>query len=345
MAPPAGVTAGHPGGDPDVRAPGLWQGGGVRTGVWLFPTAAAPQLVTAAEQAEASGLDELWLGDEGPSREPFTVLAAAAASTRRLRLGVGITNPYVRPPALAATTALTIAELAGGAERVVLGLGAGSSLALEPFGLRAGHPLAAVREAIATIRAVAAGEAGVGWEPVEHALHGHLALYVGARGERLNRLASAEADGAFVAGLPPFRYEAVLRWARSVRPIEVALYPSVAFGADDVERLRPQTLRSLLGAPPDVLRELRVGETDLRAATRSLEEGDEGPARRLMTDERLPQVLLNGSPARVGQHLAEVARRHRPTSIGLALLDENLPVALDTAAEALATVRRELGTG
>ena len=124
----------------------------------------------------------------------------------------------------------------------------------------------------------------------------------------------------------------------------MALYPSVAFGADDVERIRPQMLRSLLGAPPDVRRELRVGEADLRAAARSLDEGDEGPARRLMTDERLPQVLLSGSPARVGQRLAEVARRHRPTSIGLALLDENLPVALDAAAEALATVRRELGT-
>jgi 5,10-methylenetetrahydromethanopterin reductase len=317
----------------------------VRTGVWLFPTASAPQLVAAAVQADASGLDELWLGDEGPSREPFAVLAAAAVSTRRIRLGVGITNPYVRPPALAATTALTIAELAGGAERVALGLGAGGALALEPFGLRAVNPVAAVREAIATIRAVTAGEAGVGYEPVEHALHGHLALYVGARGERLNRLASAEADGAFVAGLAPFRYGQVLGWARSVRPIEVALYPSVAFAADEVERVRPRMLRSLLGATPDVLGGLQLGETDVGAAARSLEEGDERPARRLMTDERLGEVLLSGPPARVGRRLGELARRHRPTSLGLALLDDDLPVAVDAAVEALTTARRGLDRG
>lgn len=314
----------------------------MRTGVWLFPSAPAPELVAVAVQAEAGGLDELWLGDEGPAREPFAVLAAAAAATRRLTVGVGVTNPYVRPPALAATTALTIAELAGGAERVVLGLGAGGSLSLEPFGLRPARPVATMREAIATIRAVAAGEAGAGYEPVDHALHGHLALYVGARGERLNRLASAEADGAFVAGIPPFRYEQVLGWVRSVREIEVALYPSVAFDAEDVERSRPQMLWAVADAPAEVRAALGVGAAELDEAARALVAGDDGPARRVMTDERLAEVLLSGPPDRVGRRLAELARRHRPTSMGVALLQEDLPRAVERAIAALVVMRREL---
>jgi hypothetical protein len=184
----------------------------------------------------------------------------------------------------------------------------------------------------------------MGYEPVDHALHGHLAVYVGARGERLNRLASAEADGAFVAGLPPFRYDEVLAWVRSVRPIEVALYPSVAFSAEDVERSRPQMLWAVANAPLGVRRALGVGDGELEEARTALTTGDEGPARRLMTDERLVQVLLTGPPPQVGRRLAELARRHRPTSMGLALLQENLPVALDAAIAALATMRRELGT-
>ena len=51
----------------------------LRTGVWFFPEASAPELVDAVVEAERLGLDEVWLGDEGPAREPFTVLAAAAA--------------------------------------------------------------------------------------------------------------------------------------------------------------------------------------------------------------------------------------------------------------------------
>ena len=50
------------------------------------------------------------------------------------------------------------------------------------------------------------------------------------------------------------------------------------------------------------------------------------------------------TPEQVGRRLAELARRHRPTSMGLALLQENLPVAIDGAAAALSAMRRELGT-
>jgi 5,10-methylenetetrahydromethanopterin reductase len=314
----------------------------MRCGVWLFPAAPAGELVAAAAQAEQLGLDEFWLGDEGPAREPFAVLAAAAGATSRITLAIGITNPYVRPPALTATTALTIAELAGGPERVILGLGAGGSLSLDPFGLRPTHPLASVRQAIATIRSVCAGEAGIGYEPVEHAMHGHLRLYVGARGERLNRLAAAEADGAFVAGIPPFHYDRVLSWVRSERPIEVALYPSAAFTTADVERSRPQMLWALANAPEEVQRALGVTPEQVARAAESLTAGDEGLAAEVMTDERLGQVMLIGDPAVVGRRLAALVQRHRPTSIGLALLQEDLSEAVGSAAAAFSAMRKEL---
>jgi 5,10-methylenetetrahydromethanopterin reductase len=317
----------------------------MRTGVWLFPAAPAPDLVAAAARAEAAGLDEFWLGDEGPAREPFAVLAAAASATRRIRLGVGITNPYVRVPALAATTALTIAELAGGADRVVLGLGAGGSLSLEPFGLEADQPLRRVREALGTIRAVCAGEAGDGYQPAEHGLHGHLAVYIGARGERLNRLASAQADGAFVAGLPPFRYGEVLEWCRSVRPIEIALYPSVAFTEAEVEESRPRMLWALADAPTEIRRAVGVDDDELADATAALQRGDPAPARRLMTDDRLDQVMLSGPPPVVGRRLADLARRHQPNAIGLALLQGEVASAIDAAARSFDVLRHELGPG
>ncbi|MEA3218209.1 MAG: 5,10-methylenetetrahydromethanopterin reductase [Acidimicrobiia bacterium] len=314
----------------------------MRCGVWLFPSASAGELVAAAVLAESLGLDEFWLGDEGPAREPFAVLAGAAGATSRITLAIGITNPYVRLPALTATTALTIAELAGGPERVILGMGAGGSLSLDPFGLVGPHPLASVRQALATIRSVCAGEASIGYQPVEHAMHGHLRLYVGARGERLNRLASAEADGAFVAGLPPFHYDQVLSWCRSVRPIDVALYPSVAFTPADVERSRPQMLWAVANAPAEVQRALGVEQDELAVATAALTSGNEKPAAAVMNDERLSQVMLIGEPTTVGRRLAELVRRHRPNAIGLALLQQDLASAVASAAAAFETMRREL---
>src|SRR5216684_2815139 len=113
-------------------------------------------MVEFIQHAEDLGLDEIWLGDEGPARDPLAVLAAAATQTSRIRLAVGITNPYVRHPAATAVSMMTVHELSGG--RAILGLGVGGSLALGPLGILPVHPLATMRQAVATIRAVSRGE-------------------------------------------------------------------------------------------------------------------------------------------------------------------------------------------
>ena len=73
----------------------------MRTGVWFFPDAPSASIVETIVAAEQLGLDEVWLGDEGPARDPFALLAAAAHVTRRIRLGIGVTNPYLRHPTVA----------------------------------------------------------------------------------------------------------------------------------------------------------------------------------------------------------------------------------------------------
>src|SRR5207342_3603795 len=104
-----------------------------------------------------------WLGDEGPGRDPFALLAAGAARTNRIRLGVGVTNPYLRHPATTAAAALTIHDLSGG--RMILGLGPGGDLALGPVHVPRVRPLAATRRALELIRAVSRGEALADYTP------------------------------------------------------------------------------------------------------------------------------------------------------------------------------------
>src|ERR1700674_166270 len=128
----------------------------VRTGVWFFPDAPGARIVETIVGAEALGLGEVWLGDEGPARDPFALLAAAALQTRRVRLGVAVTNPYLRHPATTAASALTVHELSGG--RMMLGIGPGGDLALKPAEVERTRPLAATRRAVRIIRAVTRAE-------------------------------------------------------------------------------------------------------------------------------------------------------------------------------------------
>src|SRR5258706_2525017 len=95
-------------------------------------------MVEFLQYAEHLGLDEIWLGDEGPARDPLSVLAGAAVRTNSIKLAVGITNPYVRHPAATAISMMTVHELSGGP--AILGLGVGRSLALGPLGMSTLHP-------------------------------------------------------------------------------------------------------------------------------------------------------------------------------------------------------------
>jgi 5,10-methylenetetrahydromethanopterin reductase len=314
------------------------------TGVWFFPDRPAPELVDAIVHAERCGLDEVWLGDEGPAREPFTVLAAAAGRTARVRLAVGITNPYVRHPAVAMASMATISELTGG--RAVLGVGAGGAMSLGPFELAADRPLAALERFIRIARATRTGTTTEGYLPSDLAVAEAapaVPIYVGARGPRLNALASEVADGAFVAGMPPFRYPDVVAWARSHRSIDVALYPSVAFDEAARERHRPEMIWSLLDTPSDVGERLGLDLRRVGDAASALRSGDPGPASALVDDRLLEQLMLTGAPSEVGSRLSALVRAHRPTSIGLAIIADDLTTAIDQAAAAFSAMRDELG--
>jgi 5,10-methylenetetrahydromethanopterin reductase len=313
----------------------------LRSGVWLFPAAPAPKLVEFIEHAEAIGLDELWLGDEGPARDPLSVLAAAAVRTKRIRLAVGITNPYVRHPAMTAVSMMSVHELSQG--RAILGLGVGGGMALDPFGLTATHPLATMRRAIETVRAVTRGESAGSYTARAGAIIApDLPIFVGSRSPRINRLASRCADGAFVAGVPVSQVGEVVRWARAVQPISIALYVSAAFEADDVERARPEMAWGLVNSSDATIALTGHSRAEFEAVSVALQRGDDAPARRLMTDDVLRHMLVWGSPSEIGLRLAQLARDLRPDSIGLSLLQKDIPRAMDACAEAFAAMRRAL---
>jgi 5,10-methylenetetrahydromethanopterin reductase len=298
-------------------------------------------MVEFIQHAEDLGLDEIWLGDEGPARDPLSVLAAAAIRTTRIRLAVGVTNPYVRHPATTAVSMMTVHELSGG--RAILGLGVGGSLALSPLGISPVHPLETMRQAMATMRAVARGEPGDGYAPPVGAMTApDLPLFIGSRSPRINRLASAIADGAFVAGLPVSQVPQVVGWARSVRDLPIALYISAAFEAEDVERARPQMVWALVNSSDATVALTGHPRSAFQAATEALHAGDARPAHNLMTDDVLRHVLLWGAPREIGLRLAQLARDLRPASIGLALLQADVPKALDTSAAALSAMHQEL---
>jgi alkanesulfonate monooxygenase SsuD/methylene tetrahydromethanopterin reductase-like flavin-dependent oxidoreductase (luciferase family) len=120
-----------------------------------------------AQAAEESGFDSIWCGDHmlyrGDGRaergpwEVWTLLAALAASTERVRLGPLVASTAFHPPGLVARMAATIDEISGG--RFVVGLGAGwNETEFRAFGIPFDRLVSRFEEAFEIIRRLLAGE-------------------------------------------------------------------------------------------------------------------------------------------------------------------------------------------
>jgi alkanesulfonate monooxygenase SsuD/methylene tetrahydromethanopterin reductase-like flavin-dependent oxidoreductase (luciferase family) len=114
-----------------------------------------------ARAAEEVGFDTIWLGDhlryryeDGSSRGPWevwTMLAALAASTSRIRLGPLVAATAFHAPAMLAKLAATVDEVSGG--RLIVGLGAGwNETEFRAFGFPFDHRISRFEEAFTIIR-------------------------------------------------------------------------------------------------------------------------------------------------------------------------------------------------
>src|SRR5215213_8598584 len=151
-------------------------------------------------RAEAAGWESFWTGDtSGP--DGFTPLALAAVWTRQMRLGTGVVGVFTRGPAVLAQHAAALADASDG--RFVLGLGASSDVIVERWnGVPFAKPLTRVRETVAALRPVLAGERGPGGFKLETPPSQPVPVYVAALRDRMLRLGGEVADGTFVNFLP-----------------------------------------------------------------------------------------------------------------------------------------------
>jgi alkanesulfonate monooxygenase SsuD/methylene tetrahydromethanopterin reductase-like flavin-dependent oxidoreductase (luciferase family) len=126
-----------------------------------------PDILGFARQAEALGLDSVWVCDHflsgGPDMSPegihegWTVLAALAAATTRVELGQLVMCASFRHPALLAKMAVTADDVSGG--RLVLGIGAGwYDPEYVAFGYPTDHRVDRFAEALRIIRPLLRGE-------------------------------------------------------------------------------------------------------------------------------------------------------------------------------------------
>ncbi len=187
----------------------------VKFGCRIFLAANEPfqQIIKRAQFCEKYGFDSVLIDDHllygteaAAAPEPFTTLGAIAAGTRKIRVGIAVTDLVRRHPAIVAQTLATLSNQFP--KRVFLGLGAGDPMNQTPFGFSAEHRVSRLEEGLKIIRQLwkssigkpqnykgqffslnnAYLQAGQEKQPVPP-------IYLAAFGPRMLKLAGEAADG------------------------------------------------------------------------------------------------------------------------------------------------------
>jgi alkanesulfonate monooxygenase SsuD/methylene tetrahydromethanopterin reductase-like flavin-dependent oxidoreductase (luciferase family) len=182
----------------------------VALGTVFLPQLPPERLRAVARAADEAGLAELWLWEDCFLSSGIASAAAALAWTERLTIGVGLLPVPLRNVALTAMESATLHRLFPG--RVAIGVGHGVQRWMAQAGAKVDSPLTLLREYLAALRALLAGEqvtvdgryvkldkVALDWPPA-----GPVPVLAGAEGPRSLRLCGEAADGTILtAGVSP----------------------------------------------------------------------------------------------------------------------------------------------
>lgn len=222
-------------------------------------------------QAEKLGYDNIWITDHFNNRNVYVSLSVIANYTERIKLGPGVTNPYLVHPVMTAQSMASLNEVAPG--RVVCGIGAGDRTTLDIVGIEMKSPLRTVREAVEVIRRQLA-RAKDGYDGrifrtspgarFNFRVQTAIPIYVGAQGLKMLQLAGAIGDGALInASHPDDVMNAVKqirrgaeRAGRRMDELDVAAYTSFSIAEDEKSARKPVipvVAYIVAGSPPSIL--------------------------------------------------------------------------------------------
>ncbi len=187
----------------------------MKFGLGLFSDKDVRVLAEHIRLAERFGFDSAWVSNQFFNRNVFVILTYAATLTKRIKLGVGVVDPFFRHPSILAQGMASLNEVSNG--RAIFGIGSGQVEGSETSPayslkdrLKVGRPLTVTREAIEIIKQFFEGK-NVTYSGEAFRLEDckltfppmKIPIYVGARRRLMIQLAGELADGILTHGIDP----------------------------------------------------------------------------------------------------------------------------------------------
>ncbi len=294
-------------------------------GLALTPSTSIRELVELSKSAEEKGFSSVWLADEIPWKDPWIILATIAMNTKRVKLGPGVTNPFLRNPVCTAQAVGTLNELSDG--RAFCGIAMGAPTMLKQCNIQPKKPFIAVKEATVVIRKMLSGES-VSFDG-EHFKYSNvqtcakstenIPIYIGGETGPLSfRIAGEVADGVCVAhAVTRDRINYVIenvsigleiaeRTSKEFRIIDVIL-----FSINEDEKLARDTIKPLVTyylpwLTDRQLEKYNIDKDESRKVSNLIRSGNLRKAIELTSDETVDSLSISGTPEEVKTRFEEL---------------------------------------
>ncbi|MGI9335632.1 MAG: LLM class flavin-dependent oxidoreductase [Gammaproteobacteria bacterium] len=286
---------------------------GNRIGLGLLGAPAVPEMVALAQLAEGCEYESVWVAETRIMRDAMVPCAAIALGTSRLKVATGIVNVYTRGAVLNAVSFVSLEEIAPG--RIIMGLGPGSPLVLEPQGYAFDKPVTRLRETIDVIQRLHRGEQ-VQFVGKAIEVHGaqleatppreHIPLYLGVTGPKALELAGEKANGVMLNAFLPASYveRAIERVAAGARragrsPSDVDIAGAVVVSVDEDaaaarDRARP-FIAMYLSLFPNLARETALADALVERIRNTFREHGQDAAGALVDDDVVDSLTVSGN--------------------------------------------------
>jgi 5,10-methylenetetrahydromethanopterin reductase len=265
-------------------------------------------------QAEKLGYDSVWITDHFNNRNVYVSLSFIANYTDRIRLGPGVTNPYLIHPVMTAQSVASLDEVAPG--RVLCGIGAGDRTSLDIVGAEMTSPVRTVRETVEIIRRQLAREKE-GYEgsiyrikpgaKFNFKVENHIPIYVGAQGPKMLQLAGGIGDGALINASHPDDIDRAVKQIRKgaedagrrLEDVDVAAYTSFSVAETEKKAKKavvPVVAYIVAGSPASVLENFGISVEVAERIRGNLAERNWGEAFGAVDSDMIDAFSVCGSP-------------------------------------------------
>jgi 5,10-methylenetetrahydromethanopterin reductase len=296
----------------------------MKFGVEFVPNNPIEEVMKWASIAEQKKFDYIWVTDHFNNRNTYVTLTSIAMKTSSVRIGPGVTNPYLINPAWTASAVASINEVSKG--RAILGIGAGDRTTLSYLGLEQKSPVLALAECVDIIRGLLKGEdvkvPGQIFNVTGARLNyqsGFVPIYLGAQGPKMLRLAAKISDGVLVNSSHPADISLAVKEVRngledagkSSSQFDVAAYTSFSVSADPVEavKLARPVVAFIAAATPDVVLERHgIPPERVQVIKEGLARGQFKDAFKAVNDELLEAFSITGTPSQCTEKIAAILK-------------------------------------